>query len=287
VALERVFAAAPAIGARNQVIAAPSQFLFTGTESLRLTVFRMAVGVTIALQGRFRDDASGVARPFNYDVPDAAINSDGDTHEYTFPAGQLLNVRIGGHEHHVAVRVHVRPAATDRRHGAGAVIIGTMLQGYFSVKSDLAWPGSPIQHVHEGRGVTYNVGWATVTGASLYANRSAPIRHRYQIVGGRVDVLTSAVVAPRNILLSVQDTGGTVHHIVGASTTLGGSAGRTICFGAGMPARAIDIAGVEWLPIAQDVELTSSLEVRVQVTNNQVGDTITAQGLLVRDWFDD
>jgi hypothetical protein len=284
--VERAFLASPAPAAGNQVVAAPAQFVFTGTEALRLTVFRMSSGITLGLTGRFRSDASGQVTPFSEAIADAVIAATGDSHEYGFPAGQLYNVRVGVTS--AAGEFGLTFVRLEQIVGRGdaAVVIGTLLQGYVSPKSELAWPGSPLQHVYEGRGDLANLGWSTVTGASLYATRPGVVGRRYQMLAGRVDILTSAVAGGRAIYLSVQDGGGTVHHIASAQTTLAGSAGRTICFAAGMPARALDVGSIEWLPIAQDLDLTSSLEVRVQVTNNQAGDTITGQGFLVRQWFD-
>jgi hypothetical protein len=285
--VERAFLASPAPVGGNQIVAAPAQFIFTGTEALRLTVYRMAVGTTLALEGRFRSDASGRVTPFSYDIADATIVDGGDSHEFTFPAGQLYNVRIGltgGDGEFGVTFVQLQQIIGA---GAAAIVIGTLLQGYLSTKSDLAWPGSPIENVHSGRGRILNVGWNVTTGVSLYAKAVGLTRHRYQLIAGRVDIAASAVAGNRSIYLVAQDSGGTIMSMAGVTTFLTASTSRIICFAAGMPARALDTGAIEWLPIAQDYELDSSHEVRVLVTNNQVGDTITGQGCLVRDWFNE
>jgi hypothetical protein len=163
-----------------------------------------------------------------------------------------------------------------------------LLQGYVSPKSELAWPGSPLQHVYEGRGDLANLGWSTVTGASLYATRSGAVGRRYQVLAGRVDVLTSAVAGrAETSYLSVQDGGGTVHHIVErARRRWPPPGGARSASPRGCRRARWTSAAWSGCRFAQDLDLTPSLEVRVQVTNNQAGDAITGQGFLVRQWFD-
>jgi hypothetical protein len=218
------------IGPGTQVIASPSQFLFTGSEALRATVYTMFPLQTLVLQGRFRADSDGTVKPFSYvlDVPSTSIA--GQMFEVPLPVGTLLNLRVGTTSSAVSLGTCFARVQQIVGSGSAATVIGTLLQGYVSTNVDLGWPGSPLASMHDGRGALLPFLW-TITGLlSLQASFSPPAGLRAVVVSGEVVVTTSAVVADRTIELVIQQAGSTQNiAVAGALTVMPASAPRPSC----------------------------------------------------------
>ena len=275
-----------AIAPGTQVIASPTQFLFTGSEALRVITYRRSGLDDLVLQGRFRATADGVIKPFSYTLQGGTTDPNGTTFEFPFPEGTLFNIRVGQPLQGVPFNDTFVQVQQIVGLGPTATVLGTLVQGYLSFRSDLGWPGSPLGNVHDGRGAITDVGWTLTTDTLLRARIVGVLGFRMEVLSGLCLVNTSAIVATRSVIL--QGVIGTDRFFEAAcQTALPASSARAVTFGAGQPGRAIDSQAIEWLPFPSGVELTNGMEVQLVLVNFQAGDTITPVGGLTRQWFDD
>jgi hypothetical protein len=204
----------------------------------------------------------------------------GTVFNYTLPAGRLLNVRIGVDSTElppglVFVRIQL---ALGR--GATPVILSTLAQGYVTLTSDLAWPGSPIAPAGDGRGWVTNIGWQLATGP-LRVTQTIGQGRRALVVAAQVSLTTSAAIADRSLHTQLLDGGGSVMFTGAGAAVIPGSQIKSGNILPGMGPSQIDVASVVHLPWPTDLDLPTGSTIRVFVNNEQAGDALTAGLLMV------
>jgi hypothetical protein len=219
VADERVFAATPLSTAAGRVIASPFQFVLTGEDTLRVLSSNSLAGIRLRIQGRWLN-AEGKVDVFGFDhVPnsDRTIRSD----EFAIGVGAILNAVVYVSVGSPVVGQTFVILQLTRGRGAAAVVLGTLLQGYVTTYSALAWPGSPIQSSLEGGGYPRRI-QGTLPAAGGEQSEVVPAGARWELRTWRARLTTSAVVGNR--LPSLVITGGGVQIAwIGWPTNLGAS----------------------------------------------------------------
>lgn len=282
-AAERVYPGAAPVASGRGLVASSFQYYLTGDESLRVETISNNAPFAIVDVGvrlwREDDRAIIIERERHVCSPPALSQKD-----YALPAGALLNLRLAtSTAAAIYGRLFVR-AQLIRGTGAAADVIGTLVQGYLSPQNDIAWPGSPIQTMHDGRGVIFDVGWSLVAGPALVM--TVPAGVRYRVIAGAFYYTTSAAPGNRIVIPKAQSA-------LGKDIWLGPPAAQqapgTTSFysiGSGMsPNNRVEL-GVIALPWPADLELAVGQSVTVSVISADAADAFSIQSLVVREWMD-
>lgn len=213
----------------GQGLVSPLQFATTGDDNLRIGTLAMAGGVTVRVRGRFlRPDGS--VEYFSHDH-----ETTGDSLLHTSDAklgeGFLLNLsaicidpitQLGS----VFCVVHVIRGLTG-----ATELMGVLLQGYVTTAVALAWPGSPIVHPLEGRGLAETVPFTSpALGADL--DVGVDLGMLYQIHTFSGVLTTSAAAGNRRPYFSL-NAGFGIYFLSPHSNTVGPSSSVRFCWCAG------------------------------------------------------
>lgn len=285
-AKERILRASTSVATLGSSGLTPTPFQFTlgADDHIRVTTFDQRTDAQLDITVRqWRDDTGEVV--ITTDTVPSVMTVVGAVRELPVAAGALLNVRIGTPT--AALRygdMFVRVQLV-RNTGTAAIVLGTLLQGYVSVGNDLGWPGSPLQTMHDGRGVIADGVWGPIA-SPLQLKAIVPAWGRWRVICGSFFVTTSAVPGARAVIAqAINAFGGASWFAVAAPDQ---PASTTVFYniGAGMPPTALTSNGDAYLPWPNDLELDGGSAVVMLVGGAQAGDTVTPQGLLVRQWLD-
>jgi len=285
-AKETVYPAATSSPASG-VLASSFQYAVDGADNLRATL-RATNGsfLTAVLTGRFRRQADDTIQVFQQ--PMSTPFGSTLSRDFALEAGALMNLRLVSDSISVPLgglygRVQLIRGTAG---GSGAIVIATLLQGYFNAENELGWPGSPLQNMHDGRGLLIDAAWGAFV-APLRLSVSSGLPQRWRLSSGVGLFVSSAAAGVRTVFarafnragrLMWQGTGGLAH---GPGVTMG------YHIGAGMPPTAVMGAGIAHLPWPSDLELEGGSVVELVVDNEQVGDLLTPFALMMRQWIDD
>lgn len=161
---------------------------------------------------------------------------------------------------------------------------GVLLQGYALPDSQLGWPGSPIQSLHEGKGVVRGITWSAGIGKALIV--TVPSRRRWRVLSGSVGLATTGAAGARTVTLTVFGPVSAAYASEGSPTQ---GPLTVIRYGItpGISPTAIAPVATQPLGFAPDLELVAgmSIEVRVGGAVDPL-DSLVGDSLIVREWFD-
>lgn len=169
----------------------------------------------------------------------------------------------------------------------GAVTFpATVLQGYIGTFNDLAWPGSPIQDLHEGKGVIRYRTWTQFSPSILEI--TVPADRRWRILTGQVVLITDA--NPGNRLVEVQiEHAGNVVFAAEASPPHPANTSRSYNLQPSITASAQMSVNSHAVGFVPDLEVVGGDIVRMRADEGTLfsaGDTFQGRSLTVREWFD-
>ncbi len=268
--------------ALHQAKASSSAFYFTGEDALRVTTFNAAAGVTLAIEGR-RIDVDGHIQPFaERHVP----TTDRTVASTTFPLGEgfLLNVQLRATAGTPRIAQCFAILEVVRGVTGSVVPLATLVQGYVTDTSRLAWPGSPLRSSIDGPGVIRSIA-GTDPAAGAEIAEVVPANARWQLDTVRVELVTDATVANRTVTLIVDD-GATTLASVTASAAQAASLTRQYQAYASGGAPRLD-GTVFYLPIPPELMLMGGFRVRTSTAGIVAGDNFGAPQLLVEEWIED
>lgn len=279
---ERAFPAyAPRVASefRASVLQVP---LF-GDEQLVVAAVNLHTTITASLitQGRLWSDAEKAVRYFE----DELTLAPGQTRVETtiLERGSILTLRHACNT--VGIGMGDLWVSNALVKGATGSTMGTatLLQGYVGLFNNLAWPGSPVQDLHSGRGRIRTFAW-TIAGG-IAANAFVPTGRRWRVICGAVNVTTSAVVGNRSVQCLVTNGGAIVFW---AESTPVQAAGGNLNYTLGPGLNSSGVAGVQAqiIPFLGDLELRAGDQLNVAINASLAGDAMTGLGLVVREWFD-
>jgi hypothetical protein len=281
---ERVYQAAAPVATGRGLVASSFQYYLTGDEFLRVEASAPQISnIVVDIGARHWREADRVIQVHRERLVVDQLASVTRA-DYALDAGALLNLRVStANAAAVLGRLFVRAQLTVGS-GAAASVLGTLLQGYISPANDRAWPGSPIETMHDGLG-------AEVTPSASVFNPTAaiwivPAGVRWRVMTGRVVFLTSAVVINRFMAVDVFEPGGLGIWQSADGVAIGPSSGATFSFGAGLGFTNDASLGAAYLQIPADLELAAGSVLQLRSINGQVGDAFAATALYVREWLD-
>lgn len=285
---ERVIRApsVPLIGSAG-LAPTPFQYLLTGDETVRLTVLSRAADGTTTVDATLRqwrrdtgDTTIGVER---LDI--AGGLSGTGTRDLTVAPGALLNLRIGTPDPDIRYGELWVRAQLVLGNSSGAIVLGTLVQGYVTPINDLAWPGSPLEKTHDAKGVIRDAFWTGMV-APTRAEAAVPTGARWRVICGMFTTHTSAVAGLRTMIMRAVSALGANYWYAVAAPDQNPSSAVIYNVGAGMPPTSLISNSDAYLPWPADIELTAGDKVIAEVGSAQAGDFVATSGLLVREWID-
>lgn len=168
--------------------------------------------------------------------------------------------------------------------GLDPTIVGTgqIIQGYISTDNHLSWPGSPIQTLHEGRGVPRVwpfVNNTTNASLSLFANR------RWRVINATV-VFTSSGAAGNRLILGEIFRGGVLVFQSAAAAVQPAGTVWTYSFSPGASEGVVPLGALSIVPFPVDCDLLGSSDaIRFNAGPGGPGDAFVGNAN-VREWFE-
>jgi hypothetical protein len=267
---------------RGRDLAAPSAFYCTGEEFLRVTSFGSVTSTVLAVRSRLVDLDGRVYPSSDRHVPNSDRTSASTDHP--LGAGWLLGCEVFASSSSPRVGQVFVLVEVMRGSGAGATVLQTLLQGYVSDTARLSWPGSFNRWSTEGAGVLRSV-TGTDPAAGVEINETVPTNARWRIHGFTAQLVTSAVVASREMAL-ILDDGANVFVRVPAGA--GQTASLTRLYSAFYAAQrnTLLIDTTINFPLPR-LDLQGGHRIRTITTAIDAGDNWGAPQMLVEEWIED
>lgn len=268
----------------------PSSLVYlTGEDSLRLTAFNSAAGVTLTLKGRFLpavlypDGSLPRVQAFRHDlVP--ATNRTASTRTETLGEGWLLDAHVvvsAGSSSHGQCYAFVSIV----RGKTGAIEeLSTISSGYVTANQRLPVVMNSFAGMGDGAGALRSITGATpAAGANI--SEAVPTGARWELLGFRYQLVTSAVVGTRIVSLLFDDGVNNPFNCSGPPQTQ--AASQTFIYFHGQAQVSVSAAtnaNQSALPV--DNRLAAGFRIRTQTAAIDVGDQFSGVQYLVREWIE-
>lgn len=267
---------------RDEMKLSTVQRYLTGSETLRLTVYNSAAGVTVTFSGRRYDPDVGISEFAHRLVPTTARVA--TVLDVPAGAGWLLGC---------AVRVTAGTpqdgqtyAVVEVGNGAGGAFnaLDVLCGDTISAAKRLAWPGSALRGPLDGAGAIRTIaGTSPAAGAEI--SETVPAGARWQLLAFRVLITTSAVVGNRAPYLTIDD--GTMEYFsAGQNVVTAASSNKINRWTAGVSLNTGGIAGQAVQALGTMQMLTAGHRIRTSTTAIDVGDQYSAVLYQVREWIE-
>lgn len=257
-------------------------FYFTGGESLRVTSLNSITGVTIAGHGRFLPVSE--LRPTDIAFSHTpATDRSSSSSDQVMGEGWLQSLTLiasGGSP--VVGSTFVRVDVV-RGGGASSTVLATLVQGFVTSGSRLAWPGSPLGNPIDGPGRLRTVqGSNPAAGAEFI--ETVPTGARWQVLTVRAALVTDATVANRVVTFMFDD--GTIDHWRTA-TAANQTASSSTTYIYGLGATSVNQQGIIVMSApASPLVLPAGYRIRSNTSNLQAGDDWGAPILMIQEWLE-
>jgi hypothetical protein len=270
-------------------VAGASPLYVTGEDTLRLTAFNSAAGVTVTLTGRFvpvpqRDDEPPL-RPgaFRVDlVP--TTNRVATVRLLPLSEGWLLDYAItisAGTPSHGQCFVKLQIV----RGTAGATqLLSTIAQGYVTTSYDVGGIGVGLSGFTDGAGALRSI-TGTTPAPGVNINETVPTNARWDFLALSAQFQTAIAVANRIPYLSFDD-GVNVFAYMADLQTQAASAIVFYQFGQGLNAQQAGVTNLNIAPTVLGVRLGAGYRIRTVVGLLQAADQWSAVQYLVREWIE-
>ncbi len=283
---EQVFPGTFQFSARGPLVAVPSGLPFTGEDQLQITCANTVAGAQLVLSGRFQRPTDTSSIPF---VQTFTPTSNGAANRFVLPLGEgtLLNLVARTPSDGVTRgRFYLRVDVLRGAQGIGE-ILGTLISGYVTTPAGRAWPGTPLQDPLEGPGAIIRY-TAADPGFGVNPSLVMPTERRWRLMAVRGEFATSATVATRVPLLSI-NTGGQRVADVPQIGNQGAGAFLGYQWAPGLSIPNSSGIGAQWGPLPSDLYLNSSAGLPPEITmftaNLQAGDHWSLFAALVEEWL--
>jgi fumarate reductase subunit C len=265
---------------RTEAILPPSAVYVGQDDTLILSVRNPSFATTVNVSVRFLTP-QGELKPQLFTLKAASVGATPQLFTLTQSEGFIISASVSApaaSRGQVFVKLFLQ-----RGLGSGDTTLGHVLvQDYVSVDDLGAYPQSILHSSIEGRGWAHTVvGTAPAAGANWVLTVPAGVRWRFISVNAQL--VTSAVVANRNVrLFAIDNIGNIVVYVV---PTITQAASLTIDWTWFDGAPDYNFSNIEQqMPIPRDLILGASWVVRSSVLAMQAADQWTAPFALVEEW---
>lgn len=280
---ERILGASAGALLGRASAASPFNWLFTGEDVLQFTSICLAGVVDVAIQGRIYT-ASGEIKAF------------AETHRTFFPASPETTTHRPGVGSLLNVTVFCKSAVPKRGQlfvqlkvvrgtGNAAVVLGTLLQGYVTLRQSLGWPGSPLESSLQAQGAMNTI---SMIGGGLGAEVDHAVNSftRYRVQSIQAVLTADATVTTRAPALIVTDASGNQVARCPNPATLTAGLARNFNWTAGLPFETVVSAQANAGGLPSNLVVGSLFRLRTETANLQPGDQWSNPRMLVEEWVD-
>ncbi len=260
----------------------PSAFYLTGEDNLRLTAFNSAAGVELAVRTRLLTCEGEIVVGAERLVP--ATDRSASSLWMNAGEGWLLGAEVHAGSGTPRVGQCFVVLEVVRGTDAAPLPLHALVQGYATATARLSYPGSPLRSSIDGPGVIRSIA-GTDPAANTEISEAVPTNARWRLLGLDAALVTSAFVANREVVLTIDD-GATVVAEVAAGVAQAASVTRRYSFARGVPRLAPAASTVISAP-APDIVLGAGFRIRTVTANLDAGDNFGAPQLLVEEWIED
>lgn len=220
----------------------------------------------------------------NYVCQPLAKNRGPNFFEFPLAEGFLLNAEAIGVGLHGSVRgeLYVQLSLT-RAATAGGLDYAMLVAGYQVTGCNPHWPGGNTEHPVSGHGLTYATQGVN-GGAGTEATITVPAGARWRIVGGRLNLTTSAAAGNRVPRLTIT-SGASLGFTVGPVAAQPPGLLRGYQFAPALPLAA-DALNNMLLPIPENVQLRAGDSISTLTTNLDAADQYDQFFLLIEEWLE-
>jgi hypothetical protein len=266
--------------AGRALLDSPGLYL-TGEDNLRLTTIGAVAGVTIVMEGRLVTMDGRVVPLAERHTPNS--NYTAATSIFGLAEGTLTNVQLRASSAGLLGGGVWCVLEIVRGGGSNAQALGTLLQGYATTNSRLAWPGSLILPATFGAGRLRSV-TGTDPAAGAEASDTVPAGLRWRLITYQITLVTSAVVNARNPSLIIDD-GANIVHQSGANATTPASTTARYLWGAGVGAFGSTGNGNQGA-LPDNLTLPGGFRLRTSTALIDAGDNYGAPQFLVEEFIE-
>lgn len=202
---ERIVAASPIASAGGRVIVAPFQFYLDGADNIRIEGWNTLTGAVLQVHGRFyKEDGTmqifGATLPLTADRVRTVV-------DVPLARGYITNLIVTVTGATPLLGQTFARVSIIRGLTGATIVVGTLLQGYLTGALGLAWPGSPIQQVHEVAGYMRSfVGTDPAVGLPI--TETVPAGAHWRIFSMQFGLSTDATAGDRQPYIQINDPGG-------------------------------------------------------------------------------
>lgn len=237
--------------------------------------------LTAQVDGRYWSERTREIKPISYsfDVPADTFR----VQRVSLERGALINLRLFSATTSGAALGDLYFIASLTKSLTGAITgRGTLLQGYANQLSQLAWPGSPIESAHEGKG---RIRTFAMTSFGTTMNFVVPASRRWRVITGRWSLNLGGGAFNKSVRLNVTDGANAVYAAEALPIQTAGTLEIYGLVPGGAPAAAASpcFHVMAWPP---DLELLGGYTVLFGTSIFEVIDTFAAGFVLVREWFE-
>lgn len=255
----------------------------TGEESLKVTVFNAAAGVSVTIAGRTL--AIGDTRPSPFkQVFTPTTDRSASTSFVQLPPGWLLNAQVFVSAGTPAIGQTFARLSLVRGMGSIADEHMSLAADYITAKQPTSYPGSSMTDPTDGAGAVRSITGATPS-AGAEISETVPTGARWELLSIIYTFVTSAAVANRFPDITLDD-GANVFFRCGPTIAIAASTTQlyNAFQGAGPVTRDGNTVVERSLPIG--VKLLGGYRIRTTTLAIQAADAYTAVQYLVREWVE-
>jgi hypothetical protein len=269
----------PSVAFETARVAPPSPLYVTPEDTLLVRHIAFITGIILQLQFRIlRADGQVITSQFDLQTP---IERTVTPTFFNLPEGYLLSSTVSSP--YVALQPGMIFAQIVLTRGTRFSVFAAqqLASGYVTFLRAISWPTGPQNTSAEGPGNIRSItGTNPAAGAEI--SETVPTNARWKLLAMTYSLVTSAAVATRTALLSVDD-GGNVLTILPPAATQAASLSFRYNVGNLGIAVATDPAQIQ-VPISNNILLLPNWRLRTATTGLQAGDDYAAPQLYVEEW---
>jgi len=262
--------------------AAAGGLYLTGEDNLRLTTWGAVAGITVAIEGRLLSP-DGCSTPL---AETQLPNSDRSAKTTLHPLreGILTNIQLRASGGTALVGGVGAVLEIVRGFGGAVQPLGTLLQGYVTSATRLAWPGSPITPLTAGAGrLRVIVGTDPAAGVEIL--ETVPTGARWKLRSVAFTLVTAVAVANRTPVLTIDD-GANILWEVGTNVAQTASQAAKYRAGVGVPLTTFGALSY-LLPLPSELPLAAGSRIRTVTGALQAADDYSAPIYTVEEFIEE
>lgn len=262
--------------------AAAGMLYLTGEESLRVRSFGSLASTVLAIEGRMLD-------------MDGTVHTIAETHTPASDRTAVTSLHALSEGFLAGFSVRATGAAPRRgqvfvvvelvRGRFGAIQpLGVLFQGYVQDTTYRGWPGSPLESSVDGPGVLRSIA-GTDPAPGVEVSETVPTNARWRLFSFRVTFITSAAVANRQPVITIDD-GTTILWQAPALTVLAASSTASLQASQTSP-DVTSTALIQRVTLPHGLLMQGGWRIRTVTASLDVADNYATPQLCVEEWIED